>query len=358
MRACIAATAVTLLANWAAPAAADQPSPAASATPAAAGSRSETPPAIPANFDPCGGPLELLNKLGNGTACVFVLGEAAANANYTTINVPANAVITGPLGRSITVSGQANAYSLPGSTIYVGVGPRSQFSYTPPTFTSVGMRRGATQGGTDMTFAYKHLFLLNMEKFTMLGIDVGYTAPTAGAPFGAVGPKYTANPILTQPLPKNLGVTLAAPISNFSTSSTVCPAGLRSCHGVIGARGWSWTPQFIPYWTSPGGTLVAALVEHGFNPDTWPAAVSIGQLISRHVEVYASYGGASANITTTGPVLGLFTSKINATPTAFTTGIAILAGESNLPEALIQAMEEQAQQHPQPTPQPQTTPQP
>src|SRR5579864_4091026 len=65
------------------------PAPTASATPssptqpAPAPTASETPSAapeaehhIPKDFDPCGGFLELLNKIGNGTACVFVGGEA------------------------------------------------------------------------------------------------------------------------------------------------------------------------------------------------------------------------------------------------------------------------------------------
>lgn len=310
------------------------------------------PPAIPANFDPCGGPLELPNKLGNGTACVFVLGEVAADASYTTITAPVSTVITGPLMRSVTASGSISADSYPGSTIYAGVGPRSQISFAPPTYVSVNTRGGVTAGGTDMTFAYKHLFLLNMEKFTMLAINAAYTPPTAGAPFGAVGPKYQLDPIFTQPLPQNLGFTLAGPLSNFSTSSTVCPMGIKSCHGVIGARGWSWTPQFAPYWLSPGGTMVAGFVQHSFNPSTWPAAVFVSQLLNRHVEVYAQYGGGSVSVNTTGPVLGLFKAATYVTPTVFGAGIAVLAGESNLPPALLQMMAPA----PPASPQPQSTP--
>lgn len=349
----LAAIAALLLADWCAPARADQPAPSESPTPTVPSSPVPSPPPIPANFDPCGGPLELPNKLGNGTACVFVLGEVAADASYTTITAPVSTTITGPFMRSVTASGSVSANSYPGSTIYAGVGPRSQISFAPPTYVNVNTRGGVTAGSTDMTFAYKHLFLLNMEKFTMLAIYAAYTAPTAGAPFGAAGPKYELDPILTQPLPQNLGFTLAAPIANFSTSSTVCPMGIKSCHSVIGARGWSWTPQFAPYWLSPGGTMVAGFVQHSFNPVTWPAGVYVSQLLNRHVEVYAVYGGGSVSVTTTGPVLGLFKAATYITPTVFSVGVAILAGESNLPPALLQMMAPP----PPASPQPQATPQ-
>ena len=350
-----AAIAALLLAGVFVPARADQPSSPASPTPGKTASPAPPPPSIPANFDPCGGPFELPNKLGNGTACVFVLGEFAANASYETITAPVSTSITGPLMRgSLTASGSVSASSYPGSTIYAGVGPRSQISFAPPTYVSVNTRAGVTAGGTDMTFAYKHLFLLNMANFTMLAINASYTAPTAGAPFGAAGPKYALDPIFTQPLPQNLGITIAAPITNFSTTSTVCPRGIRSCHQVIGARGWSWTPQFAPYWLSPGGTMVAGFVQHGFNPVTWPAAVYVSQSLNRHVEVFAQYGGGSVSVTTTGPVLGLFKAQTYVTPTVFSAGIAILAGESNLPPALLEMM---APPPPPASPQPQATPQ-
>jgi hypothetical protein len=42
--------------------------PSASPTPSAP---AEAAPEIPKDFDPCGGFLELLNKIGNGTACVL-----------------------------------------------------------------------------------------------------------------------------------------------------------------------------------------------------------------------------------------------------------------------------------------------
>ena len=348
-----AATAALLLAGWCAAARADQSSPAASPTPATPASPVPPPPSIPANFDPCGGQWELPNKLGNGTACVFVLGEYAATANYEAVTAPVSTTITGPLGRgSLTASGSVSASSFPASTIYAGVGPRSQISFAPPTYVSINTRTGVTTGGTDMTFAYKHLFLLNMANFTMLAINAAYTAPTAGAPFGAVGPKYELDPIFSQPLPQNLGFTIAAPIANFSTSSIVCPMGIKSCHHVIGVRGWSFTPQFAPYWLSPGGTEVAGFIQHGFNPVTWPASVFVSQSLNRHVEVFAQYGGGSVSVTTTGPVLGLFKAQTYVTPTVFSAGIAILAGESNLPPALLQMMAP-----PPASPQPQATPQ-
>src|SRR5579872_5126207 len=67
------------------------PSPAASATPAAPSHAGA--PAWLKTFDPCAGSLELLNKIGAATPCVFVLGEAAVTAQYVSANLPVNTQI-------------------------------------------------------------------------------------------------------------------------------------------------------------------------------------------------------------------------------------------------------------------------
>ena len=58
-------------------------------------------------------------------------------------------------------------------------------------------------------------------------------------------------------------------------------------------RGWSLAPQIVPYWESTGGTLLALFVQHNFNPNTTPLALSAGQLVGRHFELAVAEGGLS-----------------------------------------------------------------
>src|SRR5271156_4375585 len=81
--------------------AAQTPVPSASPAPSAP---AKTAPSIPKDFDPCGGFLELLNKIGNGTACVFVRGEAAITAQYSSATIPFNAEISAR-GSALNVAG-------------------------------------------------------------------------------------------------------------------------------------------------------------------------------------------------------------------------------------------------------------
>lgn len=136
-----AAVAITLVLAVSPPAGRAQATPSASATPSTAPEAPHgAPPEMPHNFDPCGGPLELLNKIGNGTACVFVAGEAAAIAQYGSANIPVNSQIsfrTSRINRSFSLSAAAHAFGLPASVIYVGVGPsRNSSSLRPRSFKS------------------------------------------------------------------------------------------------------------------------------------------------------------------------------------------------------------------------------
>ncbi len=109
-----------------------------------------------------------------------------------------------------------------------------------------------------------------------------------------------------------------------------------------------WPDQFGFHRGYDGGGLCAAQLQSEYVADRRlrrPAGRS-------HFEVYAIYGGANAYLTATEPVCGLFQSTVNATPTAFVAGIAVLAGESNLPPALVQMKVAP----PQGAPQPQTSP--
>jgi hypothetical protein len=301
------------------------PTPEASAAPSA---QPQAAPAIPKDFDPCGGPLELLNKIGNGTACVFVLGEAALTAQYSSASIPVNAQLSAG-GSTFNVSGYAHAFGYPAPVVYVGIAPRAQIVITPPSFVQVNSGRLGTlaAGASDMSFEYKQLLLVDPAKFTMLALDLAYKAPTGSEALRGPGPQYTLDPIITQPLPHSFGLTIAFPVNNFTVSCFQC-AGTQ--------RGWSLSPQVVPYWESRGGTILALFVQHNFSPNTTPIAFSAGQLIGRHFEIAISEGGFVRTASATGPFEGLVNATATAYPSLFNVNVNYLIGRSDLPAALQQ----------------------
>jgi hypothetical protein len=303
--------------------AAAAPLPEPSAIPSA---QPQAAPEIPKNFDPCGGPLEMLNKIGNGTACVFVLGEAALTAQYSSANLPVNAQLSGA-SRALNVSGYAHAFAYPGPVVYLGIGPRSQIVITPPSFIQVdGGRLGTLAAGTShMSFEYKQLVFVDPAKFTMLAFDLAYKAPTGSQALRGPGPQYTVDPIVTQPLPHNFGLTIAFPVNNFTVSCFRC-AGTQ--------RGWSLSPQLVPYWESRGGTLLALFLQHNFSPNTTPIAFSAGQLIGRHFEIAVSEGGFVRTASASAPFDGLVNATATAYPSVFNVSVNYLIGSSDLPAEL------------------------
>ncbi len=324
------------------------PSPAPSPSTAPAASP-QAPPPIPSNFDPCGGPLELLNKIGNGTACVFVRGEVAVTAQFGSANLPANSQINfnTPVGsRSFGASTAAHAFGYPASVIYVGIGARTQIAFTPPSFAQVNSSTASAltgnnvlaAGSTDMNFEYKQLVWVDLTKFTMLALDFSYKAPTGSPALRGSGPSYTFDPIFTQPLPHNFGLTLGLPVNDSSTQDRpACSTATGHVVCTAGAiqRGWSFSPQLVPYWQSQGGTLIALVVQHNFNPSVTPVVISVAQLIGRHFEVSIAEGGF--NYATSSTALnGLVHASATAYPSLFTASVNYLFGESNLPAALQQ----------------------
>lgn len=328
--------------NDAAAAQTPEPSPVASSAPQAP---TQTSPAVPKDFDPCGGPLELLNKLGNGTACVFVRGEVAVTAQYGSANIPANSQINFNLpsgNRSFALSTAAHGFGYPASLVYIGVGPREQLTITPPSFVQINSSAAATltgnnvlaAGASDMKFQYKQLVYVNLKNFTMLAVDLTYNAPTGSPALSGAGPSYTVDPIVTQPLPHGYGLTLAFPVNNLTiTNPPICTPMASGPVCVPGGtqRGWTWSPQIVPYWTSPGGTLLAVLLQHNFHPNVTPVIFSAAQLFGRHFELSITEGGFSYSASATGPIQGLVNASSTAYPSLFTAGINYLFGQSNLP---------------------------
>jgi hypothetical protein len=301
------------------------PSPAASGAPQAP---AQTAPAIPKDFDPCGGPLELSSKLGNGTACVFVRGEAALTAQYGSANIPTNTQLNF-MGNSLNLSGSAHAFGYPAPVIYVGIAPRAQIVITPPSFVQVNAGNLGTlaAGTSDMKFEYKQLVYVNLPKFTMVALYLAYKAPTGSQALRGPGPAYTVNPIITQPLPHGYGVTVAFPVNNFTVSCFTCSSS---------SRGWSLSPQLTPYWESPGGTLLAVVVQHNFNPNVTPVAFSAGQQFGRHFFVSVTEGGFNYSSSQSGLFYGLVNTSTTTYPSLFSVSVNYLFGRSDLPAALQQ----------------------
>ena len=176
---------VALLSTASLTSAATTPDPSASATPSA---QAPAAPPIPKDFDPCGGPLELSNKLGNGTACVFVLGEAAVTAQYGSANIPGSTQLNF-MSNALGLSGYAHAFGYPATAVYVGVAPRAEIVITPPSFVQVNSGLGTlAAGASDMKFEYKQLLYVNLEKFTMVALDLAYQAPTGSPALRGPGP--------------------------------------------------------------------------------------------------------------------------------------------------------------------------
>lgn len=289
---------------------------------------SQAAPQIPKDFDPCGGFLELLNKIGNGTACVFVRGEAAVTAQYSSATIPFSAQISA-MGRTFNLTGDGHAFGIPAPVVYIGVAPRAQIAITPPSFVQVSSPRLGTlaAGTSNMSFEYKQLVFVNPAKFTMIALDLAYTAPTGSPAFRGPGPTYTIDPIITQPLPHNFGLTLALAVNNFTVNCFSC---------ATKQRGWSLAPQVVPYWESPGGTLLGLFVQHNFSPNTTPIAFSAGQLFGRHFEIAVAEGGFVRTATATGPFEGTVSATVRAYPSLFNVSANYLIGQSDLPAALQQ----------------------
>ena len=325
---CAAASALWLLATFVlvgTNTAAQTAPPSASPPPNAP---AEAAPHIPPDFDPCGGFLELLNKIGNGTACVFVRGEGAVTAQYSSANIPINAQLSAT-GRVLNLSGYAHAFGYPAPVVYIGVAPRAQIVITPPSFVQVNSGRFGTvaAGTSNMGFEYKQLIFVDPTKFTMLALDLAYKPPTGSQAFRGPGPTYTIDPIVTQPLPHNFGLTIAFPVNNFTVSCFACSPG---------QRGSSFTPQVVPYWESHGGTLLALFVQHNFSPNTTPIAFSAGQLFGRHFEIAVSEGGFVRAASASGPFQGAVSATATAYPSLFNVSANYLIGQSDLPAALQQ----------------------
>jgi hypothetical protein len=96
---------------------------------------------------------------------------------------------------------------------------------------------------------------------------------------------------------------------------------------------WSWSPQFVAYWTSPGGMQLAVVVQHEFHPSITPVIFSATQLFGRHLALAVTAGGFDYSSTVT-VLHGLVNVSTTAHPSLFTVVLNSLSGHSDLPGRL------------------------
>jgi hypothetical protein len=322
---------------------APQPAPAPSTAPANADAAAQAAyfKKLLADLDPCAGPLELESKTSI-TPCVFVAGEAGISYGYASVNIPATLSASGLAGidRSLNLFGHVVAY--PAFTMNIGLTNNAQLSVVWPSSIETNSRIAAAgTGASDMQLSYKQLFFKNLTSKTLASFEVSYTAPTAGAPFGAATPSYVGQLIVGQGLPLHFGVALALPIS-YAVVSTDANGSNK--------YGYSFAPVIIPYWQSPGGTLVAVVASHSFSPNTTPLAFSVLQLLNRHVELGVTYGGINLFTNIAGPIPQIVHFNAAAYPRILSVNAYFLIGHSDIPPALVKLQELEKAKAAQPPP--------
>ncbi|MGC2406954.1 MAG: hypothetical protein WA431_11160 [Candidatus Cybelea sp.] len=288
------------------------PVPQAAATPAASSRRR----------DPCGGPQELLKKYLAASPCVFVAGQASLQATYATSSIPADVVLD--LGGSTAqVRANRSASGYPGALVNIGISQNAQIMILPPSFSQLSSSTRGTlaAGATDMEFWYKQLVYVDGARGILGGLLLTYEAPTGSPGIAAPGPAYTINPLLNVATnrARSMGVSLAFPVTNFASASS---------SGIT--RGWSFAPQAVPFWRSPGGTLLALVVSHDFTTNATPLLLNTAQLITRQFQLQATYGGVNSIVDLANPLAGVTRAQGTSYSRTLTIGGSYMFGTSDL----------------------------
>lgn len=310
------------------------PEPSPSATPTVNASATQTATAAPiwhnppntnlSIVDPCGGPKELLNKFGP-TPCVYVEGEALVSAGFSNISTHGALQVSGngPLGlsASLPISGNANVY--PSLLIAFGVSANSQLQFTLPSEVQINTQRLGTFSATsDPSINYKQRVFFSPTKYTQLAVDLGYTPPLEGGGINSPGPTYQIQLDIAQPLNANVSI---GPWWTFKNAQST---GLTQ----TSERVWSdplgiyiaWSPAYSSFEIIP-------VVYHDFNPNRTVIVGQVVQLLSRHLSIAVTYGGAESSSQSNGPFAQAFNFAANSSPRVFSANVYYLINESNLP---------------------------
>ena len=272
----------------------------------------------PERADPCGGAQELLKKYLSASPCVFVAGQVSVQMTYSEANVPeVLSHSTDAKTTMFTIS--THAFGYPGTLLHVGISPTSQVTIALPSFSQIsGTQNGVAVGTDDMEFRYKQLIYSNPKGGILGGVLATYQAPTGSAALAAAAPSYEINPLLNVALNKarSIGENLSFPVTNAPSAQ---PAGSRS---------WTFAPQAVSFWRSPGGTLLAVVAQYGFSSNTLYLTLNTAQLIARNFQIQGTYGGNNAPVDYVNPVQDVPYAAGVAYSRSFTVGFSYLMGYS------------------------------
>lgn len=268
--------------------------------------------------DPCGGSQELLKKYLANSPCVFVLGQGSVQITYGSTNIPANVVVTG--GAQNTANGFRHAVSYPSTIMNVGITRNSQIRILLPSFSKVSSSLiGTVVAGTaDINFGYKNLAYVNRVKGILGGFSLAYEAPTGSPGLAAPGPIYQASVLANFALnnQRSIALNVTLPVINATSGEK---------------RSWSFSPQAVTLWRSPGGTLLAFIVQHDFSSNATTVTINMAQLIARQFQVQATYGGSTTSIDYANPVEEIVRATGTAHPRSLIVGFSYMIGRSELP---------------------------
>jgi hypothetical protein len=260
--------------------------------------------------DPCGGAQELLKKYLSASPCVFVLGEASIQATYSGTNV------------TTTVGPSSHAVGYPGALLNIGITSNAQITVVLPSFSQISSTQtGVDAGASDMEFRYKQLLYFDPTRGILGGVLVTYQAPTGSPALTAPGPSYELNPLLNIALNKarSIGTNLSFPVENLPPSEP------------FGNRTWTFAPQAVLLWRSPGATLLALVGQYSFTTNDAYLTINAAQLLSRNVQLQATYGGNSSLVDYVNPLEDIGRSTAAVYRRSFTIGFSYLVGRSEPP---------------------------
>ena len=278
----------------------------------------------PTRSDPCGGAQELLKKYLAASPCVFVRGQTSIQSTYSGTNTPVVGLRTVD-GQPTAVSEYSHSFGYPNIWINIGLTPNSQVTLVLPTFAQLDDSATHTlvAGSPDVQLRYKNLFYVDLKHGVLGGVLLTYQAPTGSPGLGAPGPSYEINPLLNIALNRSrtTGLSLAFPVTNAATTA---PAG--------GARrAWSFSPQAVPFWRTPGGTLLALVVQYQTTSNTTALTINSAQLLSRNLQLQGTFGASSFGIDYPSATEGIGRTSGTAYSRSFTIGLSYLIGNSEAP---------------------------
>ncbi len=275
----------------------------------------------PVRSDPCGGDQELLKKYLSASPCVFVAGQGAVQMTYSGTNVPEILTHTAG-GKTTTYTISSQAFGYPGALLHVGVSPSSQITVVLPSYSQINSTQNGSASGTDdIEFRYKQLVYTNPKGGVLGGVLASYQAPTGSPALTAGGPSYEINPLVNIALnqARSIGENFSFPVTNATSTQ---PGASRT---------WSFSPQAVTFWRSPGGTLLAIVGQYGFSTNRLYLTLNSAQLIARNFQIQGTYGGNNAPVDYVNPVQDVPHAAGTAYSRSFTIGFSYLMGYSEAP---------------------------